>query len=81
MNKLPVLTGKELRLFRTFKGLGQKNVAAALCISQPAYSKWESSDLLSSKKISRLRDIFGPELNELCDLLQMTDKDNKLYHV
>lgn len=74
MRELPVLTGKELRLFRVFKGFGQKNMASFLNISQPAYSKWENADHLSPEKIMRLTEIFGTELNDVSDFLQTTSK-------
>lgn len=57
-NVVAMITGETLRLLRVFKGMKRETIAKKLGISQPAYSKLESSSSINGEKLEQLLDVL-----------------------
>jgi transcriptional regulator with XRE-family HTH domain len=58
--------GKRLKKLREDRALSQENVADELGVSQPAYSKWESSQTdISYETLNKIAEFYGITLSEL----------------
>lgn len=54
-----------IRLYRAYKGVSQKEVADAIGISQQTLSKVENSDNMNLKTAKKIADYFGVGLDDI----------------
>lgn len=66
-----MISGATLRLLRIWKGLAQKNAAALLGISQPAYCKLEKKKKINGGQFEKIKKAFNcsdADIARLCEL-------------